>query len=567
MFVPPYGELHRLPTPLNEGEQAVADVLRELDEEWRVFVEPRMLMDKPDFVVTHARFGVCAIEVKDWAPDLYRQDVEGAIWCQESPGSWVKTRQAPKFQAHRYRSTIFERFFALPEADEQDFAVVRGVVILPRYTGVAARKLLAVHRVSQEQEERVRVFGGDDLKQRLRYIVTGYANPYGMRVPPRSLTRLHQQLAEPEFIANQRRPLRLSEDAKNIRNNPSNATTRRVRGPAGSGKSLGLAARAATLAAAGQRVLVLGFNITLPHYLHDLAARYGRELGASIRQIDFIHFHGFCNHIRRSHEVATGAARVKQDTEDDRYFALEQQQHNGRVEWLVEAAIDAYRAGHGERYASILVDEGQDFSAKWWDFLRELVWNGPPGEMLLVADAVQDVYDRRGWLSEPSMTGCGFSGPWTNLRGSYRMPPDLVPIIAEYAQEHLEAPPPVALTVPSDRRGEAFEPTVRSWVDVDDDAVAGAVAQQVQEYLREGVAPGDVVFLCEDHHIGLDIAELLEQRDVYVSHVFTEEDDKERRHRKLRFWGGIDGVKGCTVHSFKGWEAQAVVLAPTPRAE
>ena len=45
--------------------------------------------------------------------------------------------------------------------------------------------------------------------------------------------------------------------------------------------------------------------------------------------------------------------------------------------------------------------------------------------MLLVADPTQDVYDKRAWTDEEQMLGAGFSGPWTELHGSYRLPSDL----------------------------------------------------------------------------------------------------------------------------------------------
>lgn len=553
VVVPALDQLHRLPTPLNEGEQEVLEALCQLDYEWHVYIEPRLLMDKPDFVAVHPRFGVCAVEVKDWAVGLYRQDPDtGVIEVWEADG-WQRTRQAPRYQAHRYRQTIFERFFAQPETRSDDFAVVRAVVVLPRYSTVAANTLLHTHTVLDNAEGRIRVFGGDSLRDELTYIVTGYRNPYGMNIPPHSMGRLHAQLAEPEAIADQREPLSLSRDAKNIATNPNNARIRRARGPAGSGKSLGLAARAARLAIQGQDVLALGFNITLPHYLHDLAARHGRELGASIRRIEFTHFHAFCNQVRKEHAIGVGRGRTLDPASD-------QEVERGRgAEWIVDAALAAYREGYDRIYDSILVDEGQDFTTKWWNLLREHAWNAA-GEMLLVSDTAQDLYDRA-WLHEPEMPNCGFRG-WTDLKGCYRLPPDLVPILSEFAGTYLEGAGAASLlTVPSDR--DACEPTIRRWINVVPGDAGRTIAAEVQRILDEGVAPSDIVYLCESHQIGLETARLLDQAGVYVTHVFTEEDDDERRDRKKRFWGGTDGVKGCTVHSFKGWEARAVVLAPT----
>ena len=74
-----------------------------------------------------------------------------------------------------------------------------------------------------------------------------------------------------------------------------------------------------------------------------------------------------------------------------------------------------------------------------------------------------------------------------------------------------------------------------------------------------GLAPRDVVYLCEYHHDGLAAAEVIEAAGYRVQHVYTRDPD-ERQRRKSRFWPDADAVKGCTVHAFKGWDSPAVVL-------
>ncbi len=55
---------------------------------------------------------------------------------------------------------------------------------------------------------------------------------------------------------------------------------------------------------------------------------------------------------------------------------------------------------------AILIDEGQDFHLTWWNTLRRLL--DQKGEMLLVADEAQDLYERsKNWTDE-SMNNSGF---------------------------------------------------------------------------------------------------------------------------------------------------------------
>ena len=45
--------------------------------------------------------------------------------------------------------------------------------------------------------------------------------------------------------------------------------------------------------------------------------------------------------------------------------------------------------------------------------------------MMLVADRAQDIYETGAFWTEEVMGGAGFSGPWNELKISYRMPPAL----------------------------------------------------------------------------------------------------------------------------------------------
>jgi hypothetical protein len=71
--------------------------------------------------------------------------------------------------------------------------------------------------------------------------------------------------------------------------------------------------------------------------------------------------------------------------------------------------------------------------------------------------------------------------------------------------------------------------------------------------------PHDVAFLCQHHEEGLAAVRVIEDAGYPVHHIFARK-DSDRNRRKRRFWPDAPGVKGCTVHSFKGWEAPAIVM-------
>ncbi len=549
--VPAPEELRYLPEPLNEGEQHVLRALEQLDDQWLVYVQPRLELDQPDFVVVHPQLGVTAIEVKDWSAGAYRQTPNGRIEHRERD-TWQPTAEAPRYQAHRYRDAIFSRFFADVNMRAEEFASVRGVVIMVRHTTEQARALLRIPRVLAKAEQRIGVWGLRDLMERPMVVLTGTERPRARPVPQGNLDRLRRHLAEPDALRDSKVPLELSPAAENIERNPSNAKMRRVRGPAGSGKSVGLAARAARLSAEGKDVLVLTFNGTLPHYLHPIVARRCLEIDGRIQRITVTHLHGFCKRVcddARLHDFEPVSAQLPGivDEHDE----------------VVERAADVYRSGvsGAPTFDAILVDEGQDFTLRWWNFLREHVLRSG-GEMLLVADPAQDVYGKRAWTDEEVMRGAGFRGSWTEVDGSFRLPPDLVPVVAEFARRHLrEASGQLALPLAvTPAAGTAA--TEREWVDVVRRDCGQQLGRAVVRLLEAhpDLNPGDVVFLAPSHQIGLEAVDTIAAAGFDVQHIFATS-HTERRRRKQRFLPHEAGVKGCTYHSFKGWESRAVVMA------
>ena len=82
----------------------------------------------------------------------------------------------------------------------------------------------------------------------------------------------------------------------------------RVKGVAGSGKTLVLAQKAANLAQSGKKVLVVSFNITLWHYIRDCISR--ARYGFSWASIEFTHLHGFCKNYLRENVLSNQSLRI-----------------------------------------------------------------------------------------------------------------------------------------------------------------------------------------------------------------------------------------------------------------
>lgn len=539
---PSRSEVDRLVPPLNGGERRtlawLEEILGEDDSAWHLYVQPKLLNRQPDFLAISPDHGVYVLEVKDWQPGAYRPDLQRSeLQVRDPKHGWTSIAADPLKQAYDYRQLVGS-LLSPPGSDY--YSVIKAIVVLPRIPKIEAARLLdTTTSLTQPQKRPVAVLGCEDL-DRCSSLPRRDLRRSELPIDAQVFDRFQARLAEPDAIARARRPLELSPGARNVADNPNNARVRRVRGPAGSGKTLGVAARAARLAAQDKTVLVLTFNITLAHYVQDAVRRHARSIGAPHRNVDTIHFHGFCKGI-----LGKG----------------------GDPHWMVQETMRRYEQDRDRvlpRYDAILVDEGQDFEQHWWNFLRREVLSNPEqGEMLLVIDTSQGLYGRRGWGDEASMPGCGFSGGWTRLEGSYRLPADLIPFVRDYVTSFLEVDDELIPVQPDGRMLSSLNPTRRRWIEagrLNEAAIIATAADSVEQMLADDptLHPGDVVVLA-NHPVGERIMTELTRRGHTNEHIF-DEDEEEQRRRKLRFWAGTPHLKGCTVHSYKGWESRGVVL-------
>ncbi len=540
---PSIEHLDELQEPLGDAEREVFDAFAALGDDWTIYVRPKVGQDVPDLVLVHDVRGAITVDVVDWRSADHRRSELGDVEVLGSDGVWSPSTEQPLAVARRHRSTVYEQFFAFPGDSREPGGVVRSVVVLPWCTGAEAGALLASGQ--GDPANAVLVWSGDDLSGRLQFLVDG---PVTAPAPTASIRRLHRELVVDGMVHDAVMPVQLSDNARRVVANPGRAHVRGVTGTAGSGKSFALTARAARLAAEGKSVLVLCFNLTLANHLRRLVVERCAEYGANPARVTCTSFHTFCS-------------RAVDDAAQEGIVAEEP----ARGTWPVKIVIktrDVFQAGFERRFDAVLVDEGQDFTVDWWNLLREHVVQ-PDGEMLLVADSTVDLYGKSTWDDPDALAAAGLTDPWIRMTSSYRMAPDLVRSTNEFARSFV-ADDAVVPEIADDQAVVVghVSAAVRSWRNVERVADLGvAVGREVVRLLREypELAPRDVVYLCEYHHDGLAAAGEIVAAGYPVHHVYSRDPD-ERHRSKGRFWPDADAVKGCTVHSYKGWDSPAVVV-------
>lgn len=576
---PPRHEHDHLRQPMTTGEKMVLDFFDKLlPPEWEIYIQPHLNGLRPDFVILNPDIGIGIYEVKDWNLDAMHYRVREyrthhkELWATPRDGRGFKVEN-PFDKIRRYKEAIFNVY--CPRLQQKaGFGTINAGLIFPFADANRVREL-QTHFLKDEEKKRQSEFwpiaGCEELASGMVGAVVPLLQREGNRyMRPELADDLRGWLVEPDFAKEQRRPLKLDSVQRNLAETRTNSGYRRIRGPAGSGKSLVLAARAAKLIDEGKDVLIVTYNMTLWHYLRDLVVR-ARKGGENPGRLTFTHFHEWCGNVCWNSGFADEYAEILRPVTEIKKLHLPPREEARRLRPILppilnqavpELAMKAASTSRSEKYDAILVDEGQDYLPLWWNALRGARREG--GEMVLVADTSQDLYGTAKSWTETAMAGAGFSGAWANLNVSYRLPTKLLTLSQNFAERFL---PPDTRIIPQPEQGElGISACTLKWIQCDDQEVVNACLNAVLSMMKltgpdNGLSNTDITFLCSSQEVGGRVVEALDREPwgITAAHTFAESKGEQNR-RKMAFFMGRPRIKATTLHSFKGWEAGMLVL-------
>lgn len=343
---------------------------------------------------------------------------------------------------------------------------------------------------------------------------------------------------------------------------------RRVKGAAGSGKTLVASLRAARLIAEGKKVLFVAYNITMPIYIQHMVNRllnYPQYFGMNksfsvsnlaVQNFIFIHFHGLLRLLRSQ---SSKSSIREQSLLSDSLPDLLSHEILNKPEQFRDFKFDA-----------IIVDEGQDFCVPWIYMLTLLLKNN--GEFLFISDDTQDIYKRTDTQTLSAMKGCGFSGIWKRLEYSYRMPASVTRLSSEFAHQfiypfcqgkELNFPEPDLSSQYS-----LFECKIK-WIQNFSSVPSSHeirelikihILNEVHNLLKiEKLAFDDICLICNSKKFGQIIVDYLNSNNIYTDSTFSD-DIQKNRAEKLSFGSDPNVLKCTTVNSYKGLESKAIIL-------
>ncbi len=550
---PPLSELSNLRQPLTKGENIVLDIFNNtLSDDWEIYIQPHLNGLRPDFVLLNPNIGIGVFEVKDWDLNAMSYFIkkdnndQESLWAKKDGKEFCIQSQNPISKVKRYKKEIFDLYCPRLKTNEGWGAITEGV-IFPFARKEDIENLFDCFIKKDKYPQYQPISGIQEIKYKnIKAIFPESKRTYSKLMSEDLASDLRGWLVEPDFAIQQREPLILDKNQKILAETRTQSGYRRIKGAAGAGKSLVLASRAAKLADSDKSVLILSYNITLWHYLRDMVVR-GLRSSKAYNNIQFSHFHLWCK------DICYGVGWDKKY--ESLWIKNKDDVLNYDLPSLAEEAIDIYK-DKIELYDAILVDEGQDYKPNWWNMLRKICKDD--GEMILVADATQDIYDTAKEWTDDTMKGCGFSGVWSQLGISYRLPPDILQIAKKFAIEFL---PEKNVDLPNEEQGSLnLYPCYLRWVQVTKDSSVQSCLDEIIALMKftgkNNLANSDITVLCLETDVGADLAEELDKKNIHSINTYGE----GNKRKKMAFYMGDARIKMTTVHSFKGWESRLMVI-------
>lgn len=533
---------------LSMEESIVLDIFDKfLPRSWEIYVHPHLNGIRPDFVLLNPNVGIALFEVEEcaWTTDD----------CNEEK---IKFAQNTLNKIRLYKKELYEiycpRLGGANDDSHAAWAVITTGVICPNLDKSSIIKYFYNNLDDVERKYQYFMVSGYDevTAKNLRKIFPESYRSHSYIMREEYAQDLRAWLVEPDFSRIQRTPLPLSRIQKDLASTRTKSGYRRIKGAAGSGKTVVLAKRAAILAAEGKKVLICTFNITLLNYIYDLVIR-GFDGKKGLFNIEFVHFHRWCRLVCYQYGYSNEYLNIWRDES----VALDKKIN----EILPNLTYIVIENNEFSKYDAILVDEGQDFQPLWWTVLRAACKQD--GEMLLVADQTQDIYGTASSWTDEAMEGMGFRGDWVKLPFSYRLPPDALKIAQDfirrfYSEKQFEFPVDDRNSLPD------MWPCQLRWIQCSPERRGEACFIAVRDMMKacgekSRAAIPDIVVLSETVECGRDIICELSKRNIKTIDTFDENAQNQRR-KKMGFCMGKSVVKATTLHSFKGWEARFIVL-------
>lgn len=399
-FFPKFKKIQILKQKPTDGELYALKVLSELPDDYEVYFQPFINGHNPDIIVIRKNYGVLIIEVKDWQLNNYQID-EKDNWILRKENKKIPIK-SPIKQVETYKNDLYHlstpSLLKLNLESNNYYGIVRIGVYFHYETsnsikerGVRTNEFCPIYGQNNFTIEKIKKHS---LQQYTNGLFTDEIYKEFQRVLKPSFHTLEQ--SQPVNLSKKQKQLAISENKQ-----------QKIRGVAGSGKTLVLAQRAVNSHIRhGERVLILTYNITLRNYIHDNLSRIRQEFDWG--NFHIVHYHAFI--------VANGNKRnIDIDPE-------------GTDVDVFESVKDSIT-----KYSAIFIDEIQDYREEWIRIIKKYFLKDG-GEFVVFGDEKQNVYDHQK-LDKEKKLNTTITGAWNMLNESFRLGNKILQLAERFQNE------------------------------------------------------------------------------------------------------------------------------------
>ena len=554
IIYPSFETINRQKVQPTYGERTLLNFLvRSLDDTYEIFYQPYLNGDNPDIAIMRKGSGVLLIEVKDWDLNYYYID-EKTKWHLRKDGTNIKS---PLKQVENYKSNLFnlhiEDLFRQNTSNKNNWATVNCAVYFHNATEQQLTNfLLADFREEKYSTYRrfVSYFGllgnnsltEDKLNNLLSRFWLNRTSYYFNETLYNSIKRylkppIHQieegiqinyTKEQQELIRSEIRP------------------RRKIKGVAGSGKTLVLAKRAVNAhIRTKSEVLVLTYNLSLKNYIHDRIS----DVRAEFNWSNF--------HITNYHQ----------------FFKSQANNNNLEIhslsDWENTSFFESVK-NQTKKFDVVFIDEIQDYLQPWIDIITRYFMHGE-SEFAVFGDEKQNIYERElDENNEPIVRT--IPGVWNkSLNTSHRFSTNIGNIAIKFqksvfGQKYTLDELHVMSQIDFEKR--IIEYHFFNFID------ANILYERIYDVLVSNqIHSSDTGILCSKVELLREIDFLIrtKKNELTITTFETKEefetygnDQKKiedfRKIKKNNFWMKTGTVKLSTVHSFKGWEIDTLFL-------
>lgn len=297
---------------------------------------------------------------------------------------------------------------------------------------------------------------------------------------------------------------------------------RRIRGVAGSGKTLVLLHRARFIADhfPQYRVLLLCFNKALSLALKELV---GERENVTVQTVDSLAF-----------QILNGAGKSFDPKNNDDWERLRREALKIVSRWPAD-----------NLYHLVLVDEAQDLRKSHLDLAYAMVRSGRPEEkdFVVAYDSAQDIYRRRTLWNPPELTARGRSSIMTvnyrNTREILEFAMNFLTGSSEWAEAKIDLEDDYAVVPPKSALRQGPHPDVATCANVAQEAKE--IADRVSKQLRNGRRPDNVAVLFGSYDMKAELGRAFDNKR--IPHEFVHRDTLVTIKDKVRI-SNLNQVKG-----------------------